>query len=215
MGLSWGYRSLAKHLHPDQPLYGLQARGLDGLAPMAASIEEMTLDYIEHIRKVQPNGPYHLLGWYFGGTVAQNMAVELERQGEQVSLLVIMDSTADYSITEAELGSDGELLVQFEDRDSPDEGLVLQEKAKPIIINNINMARRFAPSLWSGDILFFKATIPQDENMPLVDVTRWADNTSGKIEVYNVECRHLEMDKPENIELIGGIIATKMEELMG
>ncbi|KAF9162758.1 hypothetical protein BGX20_001605 [Mortierella sp. AD010] len=214
MGLSWGYRGLTKHLHHEQPLYGLQARGLDGMEPMAASIEEMTLDYIGHIRKIQPNGPYRLLGWSFGGTVAQNMAVELERQGEQVSLLVIMDSTADYSITEAEREGDVERLVQFGGKDSMNKGLVLQEKTKLISTNNINMARRFTPSSWSGDILFFKATIPQDENMPPIDMTRWTDNTCGKIEVYNVECKHLEMDKPENIKFIGGVIAAKMEELL-
>ncbi|KAF9343964.1 hypothetical protein BGX26_004984 [Mortierella sp. AD094] len=215
LGLSWSYRDLAKYLHPEQPLYGLQARGLDGMAPMAASIEEMTLDYIEHIRKIQPNGPYHLLGWSIGGTVAQNMAVELERQGEQVSLLVIMDSTADYSILrEVELGDHVERLVQFGDKNSMGEGLALWEKTKPISINNINLARRFTPSLWSGDILFFKATIPQEENMPLVDLTCWAAYTCGKIEVYNVESTHLEMDRPENIELVGGIIAAKMEELL-
>lgn len=213
LGLSWGYRSLAKYLHPEQPLYGIQARGLDGKAPMVASIEEMTLDYIEHIHKIQPYGPYYLLGWSFGGTVAQNMAVELERQGEQVSLLVIMDSIVDYSILgEVETDDQVDHLVQFRSKDSI--GLALKDKTKPININNINLARRFTLSVCSSDILFFKATIPQDENTPLVVPANWTPYTRGKIEVHDVACAHMEMDKPENITFVGRIVADKIDELL-
>ncbi|KAI7832527.1 Alpha/Beta hydrolase protein [Gamsiella multidivaricata] len=79
LGLSRGYLGLSKHLHPEQRLYGLQARGIGGIGKMAETIEEMTQDYIDQIRHVQPHGPYHLLGWSFGGNVAHSMAVELEK----------------------------------------------------------------------------------------------------------------------------------------
>ncbi|KAI7830394.1 Alpha/Beta hydrolase protein [Gamsiella multidivaricata] len=211
---------LAKHLHPEQPLYGLQARGLDGKTPLAGSVEEMTLDYIEHIRKIQPHGPYHLLGWSFGGSVAQSIAVELEKQGEKVPLLVIMDSTADYSmmgdveVDEQDGSEQVEHLARFGSKDSTEDGWALWKRTMPIIINNKKLAKRFTPSVYSGDILFFRATIPQDENTPLVDSASWKPYTLGKVEVHDVECTHLEMDKPENIALIGGIVAAKIEGLL-
>ncbi len=84
LGLSWNYFRLAQYLD-DRPVYGLQARGFDGITPPAPTLEAMVSDYINQIRTIQPKGPYHLLGWSFGGAVAQGMAAELERQGETVA----------------------------------------------------------------------------------------------------------------------------------
>ncbi|KAG0296416.1 hypothetical protein BGZ97_004534, partial [Linnemannia gamsii] len=96
-GLSWSYMGLSKHLDIDQPIYGLQACGLNGVAPLAETIDAMALDYIKHIRHTQPNGPYYLLGWSFGGSVAHSIAAKLEEHGEKVALLVLLDSYPDYS----------------------------------------------------------------------------------------------------------------------
>jgi thioesterase domain-containing protein len=52
----------------------------------------MVPDYIEEIRKIQPSGPYHLLGWSFGGILAFAMANRLQHQGEQVGLLALLDA---------------------------------------------------------------------------------------------------------------------------
>ncbi|MFO0755432.1 MAG: amino acid adenylation domain-containing protein [Byssovorax sp.] len=86
------YRKLALHLGPDQPLYGLQARGLDGRPSPAATVEEMAASYLSEIRSVQPRGPYRLGGASSGGVVAFEMAQQLRRAGEEVALLVLMDT---------------------------------------------------------------------------------------------------------------------------
>ncbi|KAG0009864.1 hypothetical protein BGZ81_003097, partial [Podila clonocystis] len=217
LGLSWQYMGFAKHLHPEQPLYGLQARGLDGKTSLAASVEEMALDYIDHIRKIQPHGPYHLLGWSFGGTVAHSIAVELEKQGEKVPLLAIMDSTVDHSsLDNVELSEqDGAklLFARLGNKDSTGDGWALWKRTSPIALNNTKMASCFTPSVYSGDILFFRATVPQNENTPLVDPASWSSYSLGKIQVHDVECTHVEMDNPENIALIGGVVAARIEEL--
>ena len=64
------YYDLARHLGPDQPLYGLQAQGLDGSQEPQRSFEEMASHYIEEMRAVQPEGPYHLGGDCLGGVIA-------------------------------------------------------------------------------------------------------------------------------------------------
>ena len=66
-GVSWTYLSMGRHAPEDIPLYGVQARGLQPAENLADSVSEMAADYIEQMRKVQPSGPYHLLGWSFGG----------------------------------------------------------------------------------------------------------------------------------------------------
>jgi thioesterase domain-containing protein/acyl carrier protein len=86
------YRELAQHLAPDQPMYGLQAQGLDGKQPRLNRVEDMAAHYLKEIRAVQPEGPYFLGGLSFGGTVAFEMAQQLHAQGQQVGLLFLFDT---------------------------------------------------------------------------------------------------------------------------
>ena len=93
MGLSWCYLALLPHVDDRYPLYGLQARGVRRPEPLPISMLEMARDYADQIRMTQPSGPYHLSGWSLGGNIAFAIAEELERRGEQIDLLVILDST--------------------------------------------------------------------------------------------------------------------------
>jgi amino acid adenylation domain-containing protein len=85
------YIHLAQHLDPDQPCYGLQARGLEQGKDPHTRIEEMAAYYIEALQTVQPAGPYLLGGWSMGGVVAFEMAQQLHAQGERVALLALLD----------------------------------------------------------------------------------------------------------------------------
>ena len=88
------YYDLAKHLGPDQPVYGLQARGLYGEAAPHVRVEEMAADYVREIRAVQPQGPYRLAGFCFGAVLAFEMASQLERAGQKVSFLGSFDGAS-------------------------------------------------------------------------------------------------------------------------
>jgi thioesterase domain-containing protein/acyl carrier protein len=83
---------LAHHLGREQPLYGLQPRGLDGIAAPHATVEETAAYLLPRIRAVQPRGPYRLAGHSFGGKVALELAQQLLRAGERVALLAIFDT---------------------------------------------------------------------------------------------------------------------------
>ncbi|WP_457784530.1 amino acid adenylation domain-containing protein, partial [Streptomyces olivaceus] len=96
--LAWAYEGLADRLGPDCPVYGLQGRGLLQPERQPGSVAEMAADYVAQLRTVQPSGPYRLLGWSFGGNVAHEMAVQLEEQREQVSLLALLDAGAEYTV---------------------------------------------------------------------------------------------------------------------
>jgi thioesterase domain-containing protein/acyl carrier protein len=86
------YAELAQHLDAEQSFYGLQARGLEAWQAASTTIEEMAESYVEAIREVQPEGPYLLGGWSMGGLVAFEMAQQLQAQGQQVSLLALLDT---------------------------------------------------------------------------------------------------------------------------
>lgn len=86
------YLALANELSKAQPFYGLQARGrTPGLAP-TETIEEMAREYVDAIVQHQPQGPYFLAGWCFGGLVALEMAKQLEQASRQVGLVALLDA---------------------------------------------------------------------------------------------------------------------------
>ena len=86
------YYHLARYLGQEQPLYGLQDPGIFEEAISYISIETMAARYVSEIRKVQSEGPYLLGGWSFGGILAFEMAQQLQQQGQDISLLAIIDS---------------------------------------------------------------------------------------------------------------------------
>jgi amino acid adenylation domain-containing protein len=87
-----GFGPLARRLSAEQPLYGLQPSGLDGRRPLDRGIEAMAGRYLAAMRRVQPRGPYLLAGRCNGATVAFEMAQQLRAAGEEVPLLVALDS---------------------------------------------------------------------------------------------------------------------------
>ncbi|MEH2381686.1 MAG: amino acid adenylation domain-containing protein [Nostoc sp.] len=93
-GVVFPYYELAHHLGKNQPFYGLQPIGLDGKSSPLTNIEDMAAHYIEALRSVQPKGPYFLGGWSFGGWVAFEMAQQLQKSGEEVALLAVLDTLA-------------------------------------------------------------------------------------------------------------------------
>ncbi|KFA88356.1 amino acid adenylation [Archangium violaceum Cb vi76] len=91
-GSVFNHYALARWMAPDQPVYGLQTRGLHGARPPFDRVEDMAADHIESMRAVQPRGPYLLGGHCSGGVVALEMALQLQRRGERVAVLAVCDA---------------------------------------------------------------------------------------------------------------------------
>lgn len=86
------YRSLARHLGSDQPVYGVQQEALDSQTRWITSIEDMAAAYVREIELIQGEGPYCLLGYCMGGTIAFEMAQQLRRRGRHISLVALLDT---------------------------------------------------------------------------------------------------------------------------
>ncbi len=93
----WCYRELSQALPSNQPCYGLEAQGSDGLRQPLDCVHKMAENYLAAIRQQRPHGPYALAGWSFGGLVAFEIAQRLHQERERVDLLAIMDSGIIYS----------------------------------------------------------------------------------------------------------------------
>ena len=87
--LSWCYAGLVSHIAADCPVYGLH--------PPEAGVSRLTIQdeahhYVAEIRRIQPQGPYHLLGWSIGGLLAHAIATTLQAHGQDVNVLAIIDA---------------------------------------------------------------------------------------------------------------------------
>src|SRR6185369_15673404 len=108
------YHGLAQLLGEERPFYGLQAPSLIQVAEKEdnfASIEARAAVYIQALRSAQPEGPYFLGGWSFGGVVAFEMAQQLHRAGQKVALLAMLDTVAPVVSSVFDDGDDAVLLA--------------------------------------------------------------------------------------------------------
>lgn len=86
------YARLLHLLGSERSIYGFFARGQDGVQPAHGTVAEMLNDYLAALRAIQPVGPYHLMGECIGGKVAFELARRLQREGEEVALLLLLNT---------------------------------------------------------------------------------------------------------------------------
>jgi thioesterase domain-containing protein/acyl carrier protein len=165
------YSSLSSHLGQDQPVYGLQAKGLNGNEAPQTRIEDMAAHYISEIRSIQPQGPYYLAGYCLGGILAFEMAQQLTREGQEVALLASLngvsptyDDSSDY-LEQSDLEEIKTLSAKINDYWKNFRGLSKKEKAvypfylvlkKMLSYNQQYAIRRF----------FYRAYISRNRPLP-------------------------------------------------
>jgi thioesterase domain-containing protein len=88
------FRQLAQHLGSERPVYGLLGQLLDEEGRYLERVEELATLYVRDVRRVRPTGPYHLLGFCFGGLVAYEMARQLRQAGEAVGFVGLIETDA-------------------------------------------------------------------------------------------------------------------------
>jgi thioesterase domain-containing protein len=211
-GLGWAYRTLTRHLPGHHPVYGLQAAGFDEPAPLPSAITEMAAGYLTRLREVQPSGPYRLLGWSFGGLVAQEMAVQLQDAGEEVELLVLLDAfPRDLSAAQP---TPQEVLEGVQ---VPDEMLAAFTEdqlvhLKAVFLNNSGIAGRHTPRTFHGDVVFCAATeLEEGESRRLP--TLWTPYVTGRIEVHAIEATHNTLLAERPATAVGHLLADALGAL--
>jgi thioesterase domain-containing protein len=214
-GLSWSYASLIAHIPAGHPIYGLQAPNLSHSDRNHPSIESMAAEYLESLRRVQPAGPYNLLGWSFGGLVAHTMAAELRAQGEEVSLLALLDSyPPQYSIRNAPAPS-GRLESSMQNTldhlrregylDSCSEDELARIRAA--YLNNIRIEMTFPIRDFEGDVVLFVSNTGDAQ----LQAEAWRGHVKGRIEVHEIDCDHDSMMEREPAAKIGAVLARQLE----
>jgi len=83
---------VVRHFHSRHPIYGMQARGIDDVDEPFKRVEDIAQYCLDAVKKLQPRGPYCLIGYSFGGLVAFEMSQRLSEIGEDVALLTLLDT---------------------------------------------------------------------------------------------------------------------------
>jgi thioesterase domain-containing protein len=86
------FAALADQLALERPIYGIRSQVFVRGARALMRVEDQAAFYVDQIRRVQPHGPYHLVGFSFGGLVALEIAQQLQAQGEECGLLGAVDN---------------------------------------------------------------------------------------------------------------------------
>ncbi|MFE6499119.1 amino acid adenylation domain-containing protein [Kitasatospora sp. NPDC057738] len=217
-GISWVYSGLLRHLGPEQPVYGLQARGLRGDAP--ASVAEIAEDYVRQIRAVRPDGPYHLLGWSFGAVVAQEMAVRLRAEGAEVGLLALLDGAPAVRTADAPPVETADTLAELlhslghdpaDGRGLADLRAVLGEAVAvlpEVFDRHRKLMAEHVPARYRGDAVFFGATTGKPADWPYEQ--SWRPYLDGRIESHRLACAHGELTRPQPLARIAAVLTEKL-----
>ncbi|BCZ25599.1 hypothetical protein MTY59_54540 [Mycobacterium senriense] len=226
-GLVWPYHALGNYL--ECPIIGIQQTSENDEAE-PASILDMAKIYADRIQEIDPTGPYNLLGWSFGGVVAHEIAIELQRRGCLIARLVLLDALLDIPSSDM-LNNDvlvekalEEVLrfcrIDIPDQDEPltyewveellrERGFVEFAQYKPLLdlivrndATNLALARVHEPGVFDGDVDIFAAVADEGDRASSATQS-WRPYVAGNINSYPINCTHQEMMSTESLILFG------------
>ncbi|MBD2108183.1 amino acid adenylation domain-containing protein [Nodosilinea sp. FACHB-13] len=212
------YYTLAQQLNREQPIYGLQARGLSSSEDVDYRVEAMARRYIRELQTLQPTGPYFLCGYSFGGLVAYEMAQQLVQDGQTIGLLTLIDT---YCLTKSWFDfSTPTILGQLRGKLSAGVrrvhqkwlslGYLRSHSSEAVLERMMAISERairsYKPQPYSGSVLLLRATqLPEKANLSpqFVDETLgWEKLVTGEIKVHSVSGDHFNLfEKPNVFEL--------------
>ncbi len=224
-GVSWPYQTLGNHL--DCPIIGIQQIPQNG-QPELQSLRDLASTHADRIQEAYPDGPYNLLGWSFGGVVAHELAIELQRRGCVIGRLILLDaqprihdSVAHQALDEKHVLEEALQLYRPDESDRPpaltDEQIeAVHESGAPelsqykellnlLVRNhnaNIRLYRAHEAGVLDGDVVVFSALRDQHDRGSFL-LQEWGAHATGDIRVHPIDCAHEEMLTTESLRLYG------------
>ena len=226
------YLDLCREIGSDQMVYGLVAPGYDSDEAPLNSVQDIAIRYVEEIRRAAPRGPYHLIGWSFGGLVAFEMARLLEESGEQVALLGLLDAhpfgtgaPADMKTSHANIAQVAERLdidpASFADclpeeavdmlaKEVVTRGIVPEKVSHTVIRRQIRVMEAHTAAIDTyrpsgtvqADLILFAA----EDADEWIDDKSWLHRTTGEFHVRTVPGTHLTMVRPPHVAALASAI---------
>jgi len=225
------YKALADALGNDQPVYALQPVGLDGEEVQYQTVEEMAYFYLEQMRKVQSEGPYHLLATCFSNAVTFELVRILEQQGERTEQLIIVDSGpplylqrrkekklkklvrwlkhGEFEILFQEIGkkfTNAKIKLEEEFASEQEKNLLAVRKH----LNQLLMTYEWTPQ--NVAVLLIRSREFQSSEEKNFHISAWTDLALKGLETEIVETTHYDIFEKEGAEQMAGIIETALNQ---
>jgi enterobactin synthetase component F len=217
-GFAWQFSVLARYLSERWNITGIQSPRPDGPMQNAANLDEVCEHHLATLLEQQPRGPYYLLGYSLGGTLAQGIAARLQQRGETVAFLGLLDTwppeTQNWAEKEAN-GLDPEVLAEIaREREAfiaAQQGQGSSELFNAIEGNYADAVRLLTtahsvPFAGKATLFVAERTLPAGMNPQ----TAWAPWVEA-LEVYRQDCAHVDIISPQAFEKIGPVL----RELLG
>ena len=210
-GFAWQFSVLSRYLSPRWSITGIQSPRPEGPMQTAATLDEVCEHHLATLLAQQPHGPYYLLGYSLGGTLAQGIAARLRQRGETVAFLGLLDTwppeTQNWVEKEAN-GLDPAVLAEI-DREreaflAAQQGQGSSELFSAIEGNYADAVRLLTTA--------HSATFDGKATLFVAEKTRQADPQAawgpwvGELEVYSQDCAHVDIITPAAFEAIGPVI---------
>nr|WP_308207136.1 alpha/beta fold hydrolase [Mycobacterium szulgai] len=230
-GFSWQYRNLAAYVNCPVIGFPLPPNG-----EWLGSIRDIAAKYADTVQKFHATGPYHLLGWSFGGVVAHQVAVELQRRGCAVRRLLVLDAILAPAGTgtidkDSELVTESSLLItllQMNGINIGGESRVLTYQQAELISQRHEMTEFSLPpqpivetmvNNMNSSIRLLSQHVPDvfDGDMIIFSEKRgdgaglqtmWRPYVAGNITEHLVDSTHFEMLNPKPLTLFGQQLAS-------
>ncbi|MCY7335813.1 MAG: amino acid adenylation domain-containing protein [Chamaesiphon sp.] len=228
-GNLFDYYNLVTKLDWDRPIYGLQAQGLDREKPPVDRIEDMASNFIRSIQTIQPDGPYFLVGYSFGGVIAFEIARQLTERGQKVAWLGLLDirsptlkqvklpflqglSVHANRLQQLRLQQQIDYCIdvvfyrkKMEYRDELITKLSNLDMLKPellaILDCNLQARKNYQPQVYLGQATLFWSNY-QSQYIDLHPQLGWDELIVGGIETYHLPGDHISLMKEPHVQVL-------------
>lgn len=206
--------ALAQHIESDRPIFGLQAKGAEGIDEPHDRVENMAQFHLEAMKQIQPHGPYILIGYSFGGLVMLDIAQRLRENGEQIALFVMVDTYPNKRYLRpmsffrlATRLAKRRIFVLFRTPQSDPREVLTPEVQRQREKNYLALAR-YRPRSYPGEVRFLKAAEVSD--FPEDPVAVWS-HLIAKFAVDTVPGNHFEM-LTSHSEALSSVLSRYLKE---
>ncbi|MGB5967886.1 MAG: condensation domain-containing protein [Spirulinaceae cyanobacterium] len=197
LGRTMLYLNLARHLDPQRPVYALRPYGNEENPIFHKRVVEMANHYNSRIRSIQPQGPYLIGGLSFGGTIALEMAQQLQNQGQEVAFVALMDSLHIEELRKVGARKFSQDLIQ-------------QNQAIHQILPEL--IGEYIPSVYRGKVTLFRGSQGEGVDQPNIERTedpllgfeKWVEDVA----VYDIPGGHYSLLQEPNVKVLAEKIET-------
>lgn len=215
-GFAWQYSSLVRYLDNDWSLIGIQSPRPHGGIASCQSLDEICLRYLAIIRRIQPSGPYYLLGYSLGGTLALALAAQLQQEGEQVAFLGLLDtyppegqdwsSPSEQDAKQEIAHEQAEFMLATNDEIDPQLRAEKMTMFNDIVANykdSIRLLSTTKSHRFQGDVELFVATQTLPAGMDIKSSWRpWL----RQLNLHFHDCEHADILSPESLITLGPLL---------